>query len=318
MIRWDILGFGAVAVDDLVYLDAFPEPGSKVSVRETRREGGGLAGTALVAAARLGARVAWAGVLGDDEWSRFTLAELTREGVDCSLVLRRSDARPHYSVILVDRSTGSRTVLSSRAGVVPPSPEMAAAETLSACRVLFVDHTVAAFALEAVPLARRLGIPVVADLERVTPEASALLPLVDHLVVGESFARQVTGATGPAAMVRGLMTPGRVACVVTAGERGCWYAGEETGGEVRHQPALRVQAVDTTGCGDVFHGAYAAMLARREPLARAVAVATVAAGLKAMHPGGRSGIPDWRRVEEQLQLLQLCCPQSPQETEERS
>ncbi len=90
----------------------------------------------------------------------------------------------------------------------------------------------------------------------------------------------------------------RAAVVVTAGERGCWYAGPE--GEVRHQPALRVEAVDTTGCGDVFHGAYAAMLTRGAPLARAVAVATVAAGLKATQPGGRSGIPDWGTVERWL------------------
>ncbi len=296
MIFWDVLGFGAVAVDDLLYLDAFPEPGSKVQVQGARREGGGLAGTALVAAARLGARAAYAGVLGDDELSRFTLAELEQEGVDCSLVLRQPNARPHHSVILVDRSTGSRTVLSSRVGVVPPPAEMASIETIAACRVLFVDHTVAAFASKAVPLARQLGIPVVADLERVTPEVLALLPLVDHLVVGERFAAQVTGECAPAAMVERLLVPGRAAVVVTAGERGCWYAGEGTGGEVRHQPALRVQVVDTTGCGDVFHGAYAAMLARGEPLARAVAVATVAAGLKATQPGGRSGIPDWATV----------------------
>lgn len=299
MIRYDILGFGAVAVDDLLYLDTFPEPGSKVQVREARREGGGLAGTALVAAARLGARTAYAGVMGDDELSRFSLAELEQAGVDCSLVLRRPDARPHHSVILVDRATGSRTVLSSRAGVVPPPPELASAEVIAACRVLFVDHTVAAFALAAVPLARQLGIPVVADLERVTPEVSALLPLVDHLVVGERFAAQVTGEAEPAAMVRGLLLPGRAAVVVTVGEQGCWYAGPD--GAVCHQPALRVEAVDTTGCGDVFHGAYAAMLARGAPLARAVLVATVAAALKATQPGGRSGIPDEETVERWLQ-----------------
>ncbi len=295
MIRYDILGFGAVAVDDLLYLDAYPEPETKVHIREERREGGGLAGTALVAAARLGAAAAYAGILGDDELSRFTVAELARAGVDCSLVLRRSDARPYHSVILVDRSSGSRTILASPAGVTPPPSEMASADLISACRVLLVDHTVASFSLAAVPLARRLGVPVVADLERVTPEVLALLPLVDHLVVGERFAAQVTGAAEPAAMVRGLLLPGRAAVVVTAGERGCWYA--EPGGEVRHQPALRVEAVDTTGCGDVFHGAYAAMLARGAPLARAVAVATVAAGLKATQPGGRSGIPDWGTVE---------------------
>ena len=295
MIRWDILGFGAVAVDDLFYLDAFPEPGSKVQVREERREGGGLVGTALVAAARLGAAAAYAGVMGDDELSTYSLAELARAGVDCSLVQRRPDARPFHAVILVDRATGGRTILSSRAGVVSPPPALASADLIAACHVLLVDHTVASFALAAIPLARRLGVPVVADLERVTPEVLALLPLVDHLVVGERFAAQVTGEAAPAEMVRGLLIPGRAAVVVTAGERGCWYA--DPGGEVRHQPALRVEVVDTTGCGDVFHGAYATMLARGEAVARAVAVATVAAGLKATQPGGRSGIPDWETVE---------------------
>ncbi len=298
--KWDLLGFGAVAVDDLLYLDAYPAAGSKAQVREERREGGGLAGTALVAAARLGARAAYAGVLGDDELSHFSLVELERAGVDCSAVLRRPGARPHHSVIVVDRSTGGRTVLSSRVGVVPPPAEMAAADLIAACRVLFVDHTVAAFALTVVPLAQRLGIPVVADLERVTPEVLALVELVDHLVVGMGFARQVTGQEAPEAMVRALFSPGRAACVVTAGEQGCWYADRQTGGEVRHQPAHRVEAVDTTGCGDVFHGAYAAMIARGEPVARAVAVATVAAGLKATQPGGRRGIPDWATVERYL------------------
>ncbi len=259
--KWDVLGFGAVAVDDLLYLDAYPAAGSKAQVREERREGGGLAGTALVAAARLGARAAYAGVLGDDELSRFTLAELKRAGVDCSAVLRRPDARPRHSVILVDRANGCRTVLSSRTGVIPPPAEMASVDLLGACRVLFVDHTVAAFALTAVPLAQRLGIPVVADLERVTPEVLALVELVDHLVVGVGFARQVTGQGAPEEMVRALLIPGRMACVVTAGEQGCWYADRQTGSEVHYQPAHRVEIVDTTGCGDVFHGTYAAMIA---------------------------------------------------------
>lgn len=298
--KWDLLGFGAVAVDDLLYLDAYPAAGSKAQVHEERREGGGLAGTALVAAARLGARAAYAGVLGDDELSRFTMAELERAGVDCSAVLRQPGARPRHSVILVDRATGGRTVLSSRAGAVPPPPEMASADLIGACRVLFIDHTVAAFALTAIPLAQHLGIPVVVDLERVTPEALTLAGLVDHLVVGAEFARQVTGRAAPEEMVAALFHPGRAACVVTAGEQGCWYADRRADGEVRHQPAYRVQVVDTTGCGDVFHGAYAAMIARGEPVARAVAVATVAAGLKATQPGGRRGIPDWDTVERYL------------------
>ena len=108
---WDVLGFGAVAVDDLLYLDDYPLPDTKVPIQSQRREGGGLAGTALVAAARLGARAAYCGVLGDDELSRFSIEELEREGVDCTPVVLQAQARPIHSVVIVSQATGERTLL---------------------------------------------------------------------------------------------------------------------------------------------------------------------------------------------------------------
>ncbi len=295
---WDILGIGAVAVDDLVYVDSYPLPDSKVIVSGEQREGGGLAGTAMVAAARLGARAAFAGILGDDDLSRYTIGELEREGVDCSPVRRQRDARPHHSTIIVDVSTGRRTILSANAGVTHLAETEVTAELVARCRMLFVDHTEAVIGLHALRLAHAQGIPVVADLERPSgPEVLELVRQVDHLIVGTEFARQITGETDPPAMVRALHNPAHTACVVTAGELGCWYMSRESGDEVRHQPACRVQVIDTTGCGDVFHGAYAAAIVRGESVPRAIAVATAAAGLKATQPGGRRGIPDWPAVE---------------------
>lgn len=292
--RWDILGIGAVAVDDLIYLDGFPAPGSKLHIAGEQRQGGGLAGTALVAAARLGATAAYMGVLGEDELSRFAIAGLEAEGVDCSAVRRIPAARPYHSTILVDQQTGERTILASAAGVTPPNPDEMTPDLIGACRILFVDHTVAATALRAAEVANRLGVPVVADLERIgeTMPIPALIARVDHLIVGVGFARQVTGATHPAEMARRLARPTQAACVVTAGAQGCWYV-VGGGGEVRHHPACRVTVVDTTGCGDVFHGAYAAALARGCGIPAAITIATVAAGIKATRPGGRAGIPDW-------------------------
>ncbi len=121
--RWDVLGIGAVAVDDLIYLDGFPAPGSKLYIASEQRQGGGLAGAALVAAARLGVRAAFMGVLDDDDLSRYTLAQLETEGVDCSPVRREAGARPFHSTILVDQQTGERTILASNAGVTPPQAE---------------------------------------------------------------------------------------------------------------------------------------------------------------------------------------------------
>ena len=192
--RWDVMGIGAVAVDDLIYLDGFPTPETKMYIAEETRQGGGLAGTALVAAARLGVRAAYVGVLGDDQLSRYTLAELEAEGVDCSLVRRLPDARPHHCTILVNQRTSERTILVSRAGITPPSSDEMRPALIGTARMLFVDHTVLEPALRAAKVANNLGVPVLADLERVVPGLPELMAHIDHLIVGTRFAEQVVPA----------------------------------------------------------------------------------------------------------------------------
>lgn len=297
--RWDVLGLGIVAVDDLYTVAHFPEPDTKRPMLAERRQGGGLTGTALVAAARLGARAAYCGVMGFDELAVFTLRELEREGVDCSPVIRRAGARPIHAVVVVEQATGRRTILYTHEGFVTPAPAEIGEELVANCRVLLMDGYAGEGGVAAAQIARRLGIPFVADIERMEePTSRTLFDLADHLIVGAETAAQATGARDPAAAAAILARSGRACCAVTAGAQGCWYA--VAGGEVRHCPALHVAVVDTTGCGDVFHGAYAASLARGESIERAIRVATIAAGLKATQPGGRAGIPDPATVEAYL------------------
>ncbi len=297
--RWDVLGLGIVAVDDLFYVARFPEPDTKRPMLFERRQGGGLTGTALVAAARLGARAAYCGVMGADDLAAFTLRELEREGVDCSAVALRPGARPIHAVIIVEQATGQRTILYTHEGFVTPAPDDISEELIAGGRVLMMDGYAGAGGVRAAQIARRLGVPFVADIERLDePTTQALFDLADHLIVGAETAAQATGAHEPAAAAAILARSGRACCAVTAGALGCWYA--EAGRPVRHFPAFPVTVVDTTGCGDVFHGAYAASLARGERIERAIQVATAAAGLKATQPGGRPGIPSRAAVEAYL------------------
>ena len=299
---YDVLGLGAVAVDDLLYVDEFPRPDGKTQVQARERAGGGLAGTALVAAARLGVRAAYCGVLDDDDLSRFTLDELAREGVDCGPAVRRAGARPIHSVIIVCRNSPERCILFSMAGVTAPTAADLPESVIASAGVLLVDHTVAGAAIRAAAIARRHGLPVVADLERSDfPEQEAFLDSIDHLILSLEFARRLTGLEEPAACATALLARGHAAVVVTDGERGCLAA--QPGQRPRAVPALRVPVVDTTGCGDVFHGAYAACLAWGGEVMTAVRVATVAAGLKARQLGGRAGIPTRAEVEQHLAQL---------------
>ncbi|HYV39453.1 MAG TPA: PfkB family carbohydrate kinase [Gemmataceae bacterium] len=293
--RWDMLGLGCVAVDDLLYLDAFPQPDTKTRVRGRERQCGGLTGNALVAAARLGARCAFAGTLGTDEASHFVLDAFQREGIDISSVRIEADARPIRSTILVDQSRQTRTVLFDLSGTRGAAPDWPPEAVLRDTRSIYIDHYGIEGMIRAARVAHDAGGTVLGDLERDEwPGFDDLLALVDHVVVNQAFASKRTGLDNPAAAAERFWDAGRQAVVVTCGAAGSWWLGQGAL-QARHQPAFTVDAVDTTGCGDVFHGAYAAALVKGLPLEERVRIASAAAALKATKAGGQ-GSPRWEEV----------------------
>ncbi len=297
----DVLGLGAVTVDDLVFISAFPHPDDKMLVQKRVRQCGGLSGTALVAAARLGARAAYAGRLGSDDLSNFVMQSLAAENVNLDYTLRTTDARPILSTILVDISCNTRTILFDHGQQAGAAPDHPSADIIRSIRVLFVDQWGSAGMLRAARLAREAGIPVVADFERADgSDFTELFTLVNHLVVSERFALEYTLRTSSAEALDALSEPGRDVVVITRGDKGCIYriAGSSAACEM---PAFRVDVVDTTGCGDVFHGAYCATLARGLPLDTRIRIASAAASLKSTRSGGQAGIPNWAQVTEFLQ-----------------
>lgn len=293
---WDVLGLGCVAVDDLLYVDEYPPADRKVRVRRRERQCGGLTGTALVTAARLGARVAFGGVLGDDDMSRYVMENFEREGVDVSPRVFQPGARPIHSTIVIDESKLTRTIFYDLAGSVGAAVDAPSNEVIRDSRILLVDHYGVEGMTRAARIARSAGIAVVADFERDDwPGFDGLLALVDHLVISEEFACRRTGASSAADAAAALWTDARQVVAITAGKNGCSYLTK--GVEVRHQPAFRVPALDPTGCGDVFHGAYCAALVQGLNVSDRLRFASAAAALKAMHRGGQAGIPTRAAVE---------------------
>jgi sugar/nucleoside kinase (ribokinase family) len=299
--RFDVLGLGVVAVDELLYVEEYPAAESKVGVRHRERQCGGLTGTALVAAARLGARCAYAGVLGNDELSQIVAACFEREGIDLAPCVRRQDARPAYSTVIVDETRKTRTIFASLDGVVGADASLPHADVIRSASVLLVDHHGLEGTLRATRIARQSGIGVVADLERDPgPPFADVLAEVDHLIVSERFAREKSGADDTETAARLLWNPRRETVVVTSGPRGCWYVDRSAPEAPKHFPAFAVEVVDTTGCGDVFHGAYAAALAEGRDVSGRIALASATAAMKATKRGGQAGIPYRHAVEAYL------------------
>jgi sulfofructose kinase len=299
---FDVLGLGIVTVDELLYVEHYPAPDTKTRVRHRLRECGGLTGNALIAAARLGARCAYAGRLGDDDASRFVRDALAGEGIDVDAVDPHRTGAPIRSTIVVDESSGSRTILFELPEGEPYGGDWPPESLIASARVLFLDHHDADRTLRAASLARRAGVPTVADLERSEgPRFAELLAASDHLIVGRPFAGTLAGSDEIGAIFEHLHVGDRTVTVVTEGAHGCYFA-EVPGTPPAHLPAFDVAAVDTTACGDIYHGAYAAALAWGWALADRLRFAAAAAALQATRPGASGAAP--RRGEVDAFLAQ--------------
>jgi len=296
--KYDVLALGAVAVDDLFYIDSYPGPDEKTPILRRQRHCGGMSAIVAIAASRLGCRCAYAGVLGRDELSEFAIDQMRREGVQLRHLGCREGVRPIHSIIMIDSKTGTRNIFYDLRGVLGAARDWPPAEVIRSARVLFVDWYSVPGMIRAAHLARAAGLPVVADFEQDgVPGFATLLALADHLIISQGFAAKLTGLSDPRRAVVRLWTGQQKLAAVTCGAKGCYYVTSDEPAVARYQPAFEVKAVDTTGCGDVFHGAYAAALARGMSAPDRIRFAAAAAALKAGRAGGaQHGIPNLART----------------------
>jgi sulfofructose kinase len=292
--NFDILGIGTAAVDDLLHVDRYPPPDHKEPVRKASRQCGGQIATALAAAARLGARCAYAAVLGHDDLSAFLERSLREAGIDCRRIIHEPGCGPIHSVIIVDDSAHTRNIFFNRSVIRSIPPEAVTEQLVAGARVLLIDQFGSDEMIAAAQHAQRLGLPVVADME--WPDRARMRELmeqVDHLIVPRDFAAVVTHCGDEPEMTRELhrMRP-RQCTSVTCGKEGCCYITGAESSEVQHQPSFDVEPVETTGCGDVFHGAYAASLAAGHGVAECIKYASAAAAVYASRPSGWHHLPN--------------------------
>jgi sulfofructose kinase len=295
--RWTtgILALGSVAVDDLLFASYAP-PNVKTPVKRRERHFGGQAATALYAAARLGSQCAYAGMLGTDELSLSAIGNMRSAGIDLAYMGQNPQAHAVYSLIIVDNEHHTRNIYYHSSPFSGAAVDWPPEEVLRACQVLLVDQHGIAGMTRAAAVARAASIPVVSDLESAPPGSETLFNLIDHLIISDSFALAYSKKSSPAEAAAALWTPERAAVVITCGGDGCWYL-EEGMAKAEYFPAYAVTVVDTTGCGDVFHGVYAAGLIEGLGLKERVRLASAAAAMKAMKRGGQAGCPDRPSLE---------------------
>lgn len=290
---------GLSALDYIWSVDRFAGPGGgKVRASAFTTIGGGMAATAAVTAARLGARVQFWGRAGDDHEGHLMHDQLAAEHVDVSNFRLFAGARSSISGVVVD-AAGERQIMNFRGAGQPVEADWLPLSEIRAVGAVLADPRWPEGAAAAFCAARAAGVPTVLDADMAEPEVfNLLLPLTDHAVFSKPALEAFAGkASDLLAMISAF---GCTVAAVTEGGEGVRWRQD---GHEHHQPAFPVRTIDTTGAGDVFHGAYAFAIAGGAPVAEAFTFASAAAALKCTGAGGRSGIPT---LDETLHLWRTC------------
>ena len=293
-----IVGLGLSTLDVLMRLQDMPtwERGGKFS--EFRFDGGGPVGTALVAAAKLGARVGFVGTAGNDQVAELKMQALTKAGVDVSYVIVRPKPENQIVLCFVHEETGERVF----AGAISVFDDGLQIEELdrdyiTSAEYLLLEGFHYEAAVQAAKWMHGVGKKVVLDAGKtdgqVFPPLRILVELTDVLICGAGFAPALTGVEDIWEAGKAVLAMGPRIVVQTMGIDGSYTVTAE---ERFHTPAFKVDVVDTTGAGDVFHGAYLVGLLRGWNLRQTAIFSSAVSAIKCTKLGGRAGIPRFEKV----------------------
>ncbi|MBI4446960.1 MAG: hypothetical protein HY645_13775 [Acidobacteria bacterium] len=286
--KFHVIGFGLNAVDWICVLPSFPTFDSKLEISRLYQLGGGQTATACTLCARYGLRVSYIGRVGDDDLGRFSLRDLQQEAMDTSLVTTLAGASSQMAVILVDEKSGERTILWHRDPRLAYRPEDLQRQQIINGSLLHLDGHDQAAAIQAAVWAREAGMKVVLDVDKVRAGVEELLRVTDFLIPSVNFIRDLTGAENWRNGLHDLAKATTAFVAVTLGKDGCAAVWD---GQIHEIPTIKVEAKDTTGAGDVFHGAFSYSLFQRWSVGQCLRFANTAAALSCKKLGARGGIP---------------------------
>jgi sulfofructose kinase len=298
MPSFDVVGVGLNATDTLILLSRFPAYAGKVAFDEEILSPGGQVASAMVTCAKLGLKVKYIGTVGDDERGRVQLESLRGSGIDLEDVEVRKNCANQTAYILIDRSTGERTVLWRRDDCLRLSAAAITPEKIACARLLHIDgHDTAAVA-KAAAIARRLSIPVTVDVDTIYHGFDQVLPNVDYLVASSEFPVQWTNEPDPFKALETIQDEyGMRVAAMTLGAHG---ALARVDGKFVYSPAFVVNCIDTTGAGDVFHGAFCYAVLQNMPMREVLEFSNALAALNCTALGARGGIST---IEEAKALM---------------
>jgi sulfofructose kinase len=286
--RFDVVGVGLNATDTLIVVPRFPAYSGKAPFEEEILSPGGQVASAMCTCARLGLRVKYIGTVGDDERGRIQMESLRASGINLDHVQMRKGCQNQSAYILIDRATGERTVLWKRPPCLRIDPSEIKPDQITCARLLHIDGHDTPAVEHAARIAREASIPVTVDVDTIYAGFERVLPLVDYLIASSEFPRNWTAEEDPFRALEMIQNEyGMKVAAMTLGAHG---ALARLDGRFVYSPGFVVDCMDTTGAGDVFHGAFCYTVLEGMPIEQALEFSNAMAALNCKALGARGGI----------------------------
>jgi sugar/nucleoside kinase (ribokinase family) len=290
-----VLGVGLNATDTLLLVKEFPPYAGKVAFDREMLSPGGQVATAIVSCAKLGLRAKYIGTIGDDVRGDIQRQSLEGTGVDTSSLIVRTNCPNQTAYIVIDERTGERTVLWQRADCLRLKPEEIKTEDIASARMLHIDGYDIDAAAHAAQVAHENNVPVSIDVDTLYPGFESVLKYVDYLVAGSGWPAKWTKEQDPFKALGKIHAEyGTKLAAMTLGDlgslafwQGRWY----------YSAAFEVTCADTTGAGDVYHGAFCYAILSGMPMEKALEFSNAAAAINCTAIGARGHVPDLAEVE---------------------
>ena len=287
----EIVGIGANVFDTLYTVDTYPTEDTKMRADSIKICGGGPCATGLVAASKLGANCAFIGNLSDDNGATFLKADFEKYGVDTDYINIIPGYETFCSVLWLSKETASRTCVFFKGNIPPTEIDDASTKAIADAEILMVDGNDMDAAIEGAKIAKASGTKVLYDAGGLYAGVENLLPYADILIPSEEFAighTKAENAEDAAKILFEKYSPEIV--VITQGKKGGIIYDGKT---LESYPAFLVDAVDSNGSGDVFHGAFAFAVTNSMDYKKACVFSSAVSALKCTKVGAREGVPTY-------------------------
>ena len=293
-----IVGIGANVFDTLYNIPTYPTEDTKMRATASKTAGGGPVATGLVAAQKLGEQTAYIGVLSDDTGGIFLKDDFCKYGVETKYIEVKSGYRSFASVLWLCADTTTRTCVFDKGNLPPLELNNEQKQAIKDAKILMVDGNELDAAVEGAKIARENGTKVLYDCGGLYEGVEKLLALTDIMIPSEEFALGITGCkTASDAAEKLFETYKPEVVVITQGKRGgIIYDGKEA----KSYPIYPAVVVDSNGSGDVFHGAFAAGVAKGFDYEKCCHFSSAVSGLKCTGVGARESAPDFETTKKYL------------------